>query len=139
MGIGRFIMGQAPESIVVCSKRILLNLEHILLLTLGGRWGNYASCVYTACRNVAAVIGVCWLALTVWRQIKILAGWFCAFFLAPWGISRINLKKYGPWAGILDNSPPPPPPPSLASHTLQSAGKEGLVTSRTTSCSGGMQ
>ena len=28
---------------------------------------------------------------------------------------------------------------SLARHTLQSAGKEGLVTSRTTSCSGGMQ
>ena len=28
------------------------------------------------------------------------------------------------------------PPPSLASHTLQSQEKEGLVTSRTTSCSG---
>ena len=24
---------------------------------------------------------------------------FCAFFLAPMGISRTNLKKYGKWAG----------------------------------------
>ena len=33
----------------------------------------------------------------------------------------------------------PNPHVSLASHTLQSQEKEGLVTSRTTSCSGGMQ
>lgn len=48
---------------------------------------------------MAAVIGalfVLWVALG--------AGWavvsdFNAYFLAPLGISRIDLKKYGKWAG----------------------------------------
>jgi hypothetical protein len=53
-------------------------------------------------RNIAAVVGVCWFACLVWRQLKAVAGWFRAYFLAPWGIARINLKKYGPWAGIFN-------------------------------------
>ena len=38
---------------------------------------------------------VFWLTL---RALKALAG---VFFLSSLGISRINLKKYGSWAGIL--------------------------------------
>jgi hypothetical protein len=56
----------------------------------------------TLYRNIAAVVGVCWFACLVWRQLKVVAGWFRAYFLAPWGIARINLKKYGPWAGMFN-------------------------------------
>ena len=35
------------------------------------------------------------LILTLWGIEK-------AYFLAPWGIFRTNLKKYGPWAGEFD-------------------------------------
>jgi 17beta-estradiol 17-dehydrogenase / very-long-chain 3-oxoacyl-CoA reductase len=52
-------------------------------------------------RNVVSVVGVLWLSWLTLRALKALAGDFCAFFLAPLGISRINLKKYGSWAGIL--------------------------------------
>jgi 17beta-estradiol 17-dehydrogenase / very-long-chain 3-oxoacyl-CoA reductase len=40
--------------------------------------------------------GLSWLTV---RALKALAGDFCAFFLAPLGILRIILKKYGSWAG----------------------------------------
>jgi hypothetical protein len=49
---------------------------------------------------VVAVVGVLWLSWLTLRALKALAGDFCAFFLAPLGISRINLKKYGSWAGM---------------------------------------
>ena len=55
-------------------------------------------------RNYAtatAVIGVLWLSWLTLKILKAFAGDFCAFFLAPLGISRMNLKKYGSWAGIL--------------------------------------
>jgi 17beta-estradiol 17-dehydrogenase / very-long-chain 3-oxoacyl-CoA reductase len=48
---------------------------------------------------IAAVVGVMWLSWLTLRVLKALAGDFCAFLLAPLGISRINLKKYGSWAG----------------------------------------
>jgi len=51
-------------------------------------------------RNVAAVVGSLYLVRLVWSLLWQLLGGFCAFFLAPWGISRINLKKYGPWAVV---------------------------------------
>ena len=51
------------------------------------------------CRDVASVVGVLWLSLLTLRVLKTLAGDFCAFFLALLGISRMNLKKYGSWAG----------------------------------------
>ena len=51
------------------------------------------------CRNIAAVLGSLYILRLLWCQLWQLLGGFCAFFLAPWGISRINLKKYGPWAG----------------------------------------
>ena len=50
-------------------------------------------------KNVVAVVGVFWLSWLTLKALKALAGDFCAFFLAPLGISRINLKKYGSWAG----------------------------------------
>ena len=58
-------------------------------------------------RNVAAVVGVCWFVCLVWRQLKVLGGWFRAYLLAPWGIARINLKEYGPWAGIIQDKEQP--------------------------------
>ena len=70
---------------------------------------------------MVAVVGVLWLSWWLLKALKALAGDFCAFFLAPWGISRINLKKYGSWAGTmmhgvvceLINLSPTPPPLSL--------------------------
>ena len=50
-------------------------------------------------RNVLSVVGLLWVVVVSMRLLTTLAGWFCAFYLAPWGITRINLKKYGPWAG----------------------------------------
>jgi 17beta-estradiol 17-dehydrogenase / very-long-chain 3-oxoacyl-CoA reductase len=49
---------------------------------------------------VVGVVGVLWLSWLTLRVLKALAGDFYAFLLAPLGISRINLKKYGSWAGI---------------------------------------
>ena len=76
-----------------------------MLLTLSLR--EWADCLdrpasnSLLCRNVAAVVGSLYVVRLVWSQLWQLLGGFCAFFLAPWGISRINLKKYGPWAGGL--------------------------------------
>jgi 17beta-estradiol 17-dehydrogenase / very-long-chain 3-oxoacyl-CoA reductase len=50
---------------------------------------------------VVAVVGILWLSWLTLRALKALAGDFCAFFLAPLGISRINLKKYRSWAGAV--------------------------------------
>ena len=48
---------------------------------------------------MVTVIGVLSLSWLILRALKALAGDFCAFILAPLGISRVNLKKYGSWAG----------------------------------------
>ena len=53
-------------------------------------------CVY---RNVAAVIGTAYVLHFLLKRLWSLCGGFCAYFLAPWGIARINIKKYGSWAG----------------------------------------
>ena len=53
-------------------------------------------CVY---RNVAAVVGAAYLLVIAVKALRTLTSGFCAFFLAPWGIGRTNLKKYGSWAG----------------------------------------
>ena len=58
-------------------------------------------CMYHYYRNVAAVVGVLYLLKVFLRELWTLGGGFCAFFLAPWGISRTNLRKYGEWAGQL--------------------------------------
>ena len=55
-------------------------------------------------RDIASVVGVLWLSWLTLRVLKALAGDFCAFFLAPLGISRIILKKYGSWAGTYADS-----------------------------------
>ena len=49
-------------------------------------------------RNVAAVIGTLILLRFSLRLLSNLCAWIRAYFLAPWGIGRTNLKKYGPWA-----------------------------------------
>jgi len=51
-------------------------------------------------RDAVAIFGAGFLLKWILKQAWQLSGGFCAFFLAPWGISRINLKKYGPWAVV---------------------------------------
>jgi len=46
------------------------------------------------------VVGSLYVVRLVWSHLRQLLGGFRAFFLAPWGIFRINLKKYGPWAVV---------------------------------------
>ena len=56
-------------------------------------------------RNVAAVIGTLILLRFSLHLISNLCTWIRAYFLAPWGIGRTNLKKYGPWASeVLSSS-----------------------------------
>ena len=50
---------------------------------------------------VAAVIGMVWLLKVVLGELLALLNTFRAYFLAPWGISCMNLKKYGSWASEL--------------------------------------
>ncbi|XP_019858217.1 PREDICTED: very-long-chain 3-oxoacyl-CoA reductase-like isoform X3 [Amphimedon queenslandica] len=54
-------------------------------------------CLY---RNIAAVIGTAYVLRFLLKKLWALSGGFCAYFLAPWGISRINIKKYGSWAVV---------------------------------------
>ena len=50
-------------------------------------------------RNAAAVVGDLWLSWITLKVVKYFVEEFHAFVLAPWGIFRTNLKKYGQWAG----------------------------------------
>ena len=52
-------------------------------------------------RNAAAVVGILWLSWVSLKILKFFVEGFHAFVLAPWGILRTNLKKYGQWAGEL--------------------------------------
>ena len=54
---------------------------------------------FILCRNVAAVVGTAYLLKIAVKELCSLTSGFRAFFLAPWGVSRTNLKKYGSWAG----------------------------------------
>ena len=56
---------------------------------------------YSFYRNVAAVVGAAYLLKMVASELCSFTSGFCAFFLAPWGIRRTDLKKYGNWAGEL--------------------------------------
>ncbi len=46
-----------------------------------------------------AVLGALYALRATMRLLWGLGGGLCAFILAPLGLSRINLKKYGSWAG----------------------------------------
>ena len=50
-------------------------------------------------RTVAAVIGCLALLRFSLRFLSNACKWLRAYFLAPWGIGRTDLKRYGPWAG----------------------------------------
>ena len=54
---------------------------------------------YILTRNAAAVVGIVWLSWVSLKILKFFVEGFHAFVLAPWGILRTNLKKYGQWAG----------------------------------------
>eukprot|EP00731_Ephydatia_muelleri_P021413 Em0014g4a len=51
-------------------------------------------------RNVAAVLGTLWLSKCLLSELQTLGSGFWAYFLAPWGICRTNVKNYGQWAVI---------------------------------------
>ena len=53
---------------------------------------------YSFYRNVAAVVGATYLLMIAVKGLRALTSGFRAFFLAPWGVGRTNLKKYGRWA-----------------------------------------
>ena len=55
-------------------------------------------------RNIAALAGTGFLLKLLIGNLLSLLNTFRAFFLAPWGISRLNLKKYGNWAGELKDT-----------------------------------
>ena len=49
-------------------------------------------------RNILAVFGAAYVLRKLARTLWWLGGGFRAYFLAPAGISRINLKQHGSWA-----------------------------------------
>ena len=49
-------------------------------------------------RNILSVLGAAYVFKKILRTVWSAAEGFRTYFLAPWGISRINLKKYGSWA-----------------------------------------
>ena len=53
---------------------------------------------------MAAVIGAVYLLRILSRGLWELANAFRAYFLAPWGVSRKNLRKYGSWASELNTT-----------------------------------
>ena len=50
-------------------------------------------------RNAATVVGILWLSCPALELLKFFMVEFHAFVLAPWGIFRTNLNKYGEWTG----------------------------------------
>lgn len=50
-------------------------------------------------RTTATVVGVGYILRSALREVWSLANGFYAYFLAPRGIGKTDLKKYGPWAG----------------------------------------
>ena len=53
---------------------------------------------FSVYRNIVSVLGAAYVLKVFISTFWSLSGGFCAYFLAPWGISRINLRKYGSWA-----------------------------------------
>ena len=50
-------------------------------------------------RNAVAVVGLGYLLRAALHEVWTLANGFCAYFLAPQGVGRTDLRKYGSWAG----------------------------------------
>lgn len=50
-------------------------------------------------RTVAAVVGALYLLRKILGTLCFLVPFIKAYYLAPWGIFRTDLRKYGPWAG----------------------------------------
>lgn len=46
-----------------------------------------------------AVVGLGYVIRTSLSEGWSLVNGFCAYFLAPYGLGRTDLKKYGSWAG----------------------------------------
>ena len=57
---------------------------------------------FSFCFNVAAVIGAGYLLKILVLTLCSLVSWCRAYILAPRGISRVNLLKYGSWASECD-------------------------------------
>ncbi len=51
------------------------------------------------CRKVAAAIGAGYVLHSMLRHLHSISNGFRAYFLAPRGIGRTELRNYGTWAG----------------------------------------
>ena len=63
-------------------------------------WDLFTSerfCVY---RNIAAVVGTAFLLERLLAFLSVACGLLRAYFFAPWGIMRTDLKKFGSWAVV---------------------------------------
>ncbi len=60
---------------------------------------------FTVYRNVLAVLGAAYVFKKLFNTVWSAVGGINAYYLAPWGITRINLRKYGSWASEFTNSP----------------------------------
>ena len=49
-------------------------------------------------RNIATVVGTAYIVYILLQRLWGLGSVFRAYVLAPYGVSRLNLKKYGSWA-----------------------------------------
>ncbi len=52
-------------------------------------------------RNALALLGAGYVLKRVLQEAYILANGMRAYFMAPRGLGRLNLKKYGQWAGTV--------------------------------------
>ncbi len=52
----------------------------------------------TVYRNILCVLGAAFVFKKLFNSVWSAVGDINAYFLAPWGITRINLRKYGSWA-----------------------------------------
>ena len=57
---------------------------------------------YAVYRSIFTYLGAAYVLKVLATFLWSAAGGFCTYFLAPWGISSINLKKYGSWASKCD-------------------------------------
>ena len=63
-------------------------------------WRLSYGLLYLIYRNALALLGAGYVLKRVLQETYILASGMRAYFMAPRGLARLNLRKYGQWAGI---------------------------------------
>lgn len=57
--------------------------------------------IVTSCRSITAYVCLIYLSWITLQILTTMVKWFWAFILAPLGMFRTDIKKYGTWAGTL--------------------------------------